>query len=176
MDRRKTLIILIALIIAVVAAILLASRSEGQNNRSTGNPTPPPAAGSQEALGVKLAAAKASYRYGDTIRFTSTVRNMTGSPKTYTFNSTCTGGKLTIDSRPTGTGQVCGQAITEITLQPDEAKTFDHEFKLVKDFSMPVDGDPVEYEGELRLQPGQHSAVVEWQDVKSDAVSFNVAE
>lgn len=157
--------------------MVLITRSQNLNKADPANRSEPAA---ESGLTVQLATAKAQYNYRDPVKFTSTVRNATKSPKTYSFNSTCTQGTLFIDNMPTQVSLICNDAITDVVLRSQEVKTYQFEFKLVEDFSAAarnaVVGDFIEIEGELRLKPGQHMAYIEWQDATSEPTIFSVTE
>ncbi len=127
-----------------------------------------------------MALSEKSYRYGDRIAFRATIYNDSSSPKTYSFDSTCTQGKLSIDDLPTQATQVCADAITDVTIDSGKTKAYTFDFLLVKAFTPAtralVDGDYIEIEGELNLKPGRHSASLQWQDLKSNNVKFTVVE
>lgn len=143
-------------------------------------PAPKPPISNDSPLTVKVSTASAIYKYGDTVEFSSAIRNTTGTPRTYTFNSTCTQGTLFIDKQPTQTGLVCGDAIIDVVLKPRETVTHTYSFKLVKAFSSavqaPAESRSIEIDGELLLGPATHSAYLKWQGVESEPVEFKVSK
>lgn len=172
---RSIKITLAILALLVLAAILL-SIGIRQTRSADGDKATVPVNASKGDLSIKLTTAAGTFRYGQALAFDATIRNTGSAPRTYTFNSTCTQGELSVDGQPTQRDLLCGQAITEVSLRPGETKDYQYNFKLVKTFSSPVEGSPIDHNGEIALRPGKHTAVLKWQSIQSNPVDFTVAE
>ncbi len=178
MTKNKTPIILVFALLVGLAVLLLVS-SRGQDASKTGTDGQPTDSADKADITIALNTTKKAYSYDEPVQFSSEISNNTATAKTYTFNSTCTQGTLFIDDKPTQAAQLCGDAITDVVVQPGEPTRHSYDFKLVREFSstarQSADGDYIELEGELLLQPGDHTAYVKWQDVTSPTLSFSVA-
>ena len=125
-------------------------------------------------LNVQVGLDRNEFLIGEKITFKSYIKNPSNKAKTYSFNSTCAEGTLYIDNKPTQLVRICGQAITEVDIRPSETISYDYDYKLVQNFSNDVSSDYIEYEGELKLLPGQHTAYLSWQRAKSNELYFTV--
>lgn len=163
-----------ALILTASVAAVLATRDNRDKpaaaNDRTGGTTP--------AVTVALASEQPAYRIGDKVLFRSTVRNTTDSPLTYTFNSTCTQGVLSIDGIVTQRSLLCGEAMTDVVLQPGEEKSYTYQFKLVGSLGEvtqdQLPAGTIDYDNALALTAGEHQAQLDWRGFKSEPVSFTV--
>lgn len=128
-----------------------------------------------EELSVRINLDNSKYLIGETIKFKSFIQNISGTDKAYTFNNTCTDGTLYIDDQPIQLIRACGQALTKIGISPGETISYDYSFVLVDSFSADVKADDyIDFDDELRLQPGQHEAVLRWQGFESNPLSFDI--
>ncbi len=172
---KKTLIIISTFLFIAAIGVAYAVRSQ---NVKQPIPMAKPPHPIDKPLSVKISTVSASYKYGDTVEFAAAIRNTSETPKTFTFNSTCTQGTLFVDLQPTQTGLVCGDAIMDVKVQAQETITHTYSFKLVKEFSSevqaPAGSTSIEIDGELLLEPGVHTAYLEWQGTKSEPVEFHV--
>ena len=125
-------------------------------------------------LNIQVGLHKNNFIIGEEFTFKSYIKNTSNKSKTYNFNSTCTEGTLYIDDKPTQMIKACGPAITEVVIRPSETISYDYDFKLVRNFSNNVRNDYIEYEGELKLMAGQHTAYLDWQGTKSNELLFTV--
>lgn len=173
---KKIKIIIIAVLIVVVAAVgvflVLANPTKPDNVSEVTN------GGLSEAtngeLNVQLGLEKSNYSIGETITFKSYIKNKTAESKKYTFNSTCTEGTIYINQMPTQLIKACGQASTDVDLVPYQTISYSYPFTLVDNFSGDVSSDYIEYEGELKLPPGQYQAVLKWQGFDSNPLTFSI--
>lgn len=167
MSRKlKLLAVILAFLIATAFGLFLLVNT----NTTSSNLSQP----TNGELNVQIGLEKNEFMIGEELTFKSYIKNTSSKSKTFSFNSTCTEGTLYIDDKPTQLIKACGQAITEVDIRPSETETYDYEFKLVQNFSNNVSNDNIEYEGELRLTTGQHSAYLDWQDTKSNELLFRV--
>lgn len=185
MKKKPTLILALILAVAAVTAaifVVTGNRDGAADGPASSQGSSPVDQDGTAGQGIRagdtvatLATDKPSYAYGDNVKITAVIRNGSDAPKTYTFSSTCTQGELYIDGKPTQHIWNCGQAITNVVLEPGADKTYDYGFQLVKAFSgAPSSGGDIVYERELLLQPGKHQAYLDWQGIKSADVSFEV--
>lgn len=165
-------IIILVAVIAIGAIVALLVFRDQSDNKATDKPTPP--ATNSGPLSVVLTTTNSRAAVGQTLAFEAVIRNTSDTPRTYNFTNTCTQGTLSIDGQATQRSQLCGEALTEVTINPGETKSYQYTFRLVKSFSAPVSGQPLDYDGEIILAPGRHSASLDWQAVKSNSLEFEV--
>lgn len=181
-NSKKFLLILVGLIVISVALLFLWARSE--NNVIGGLTSSKMTDGD---LNVQISSEKSSYKYGDIVKLSYSVENISGSTKKYTFSSTCQDGSVEFDGKPANLMQLCGQAITDVELPSGHVENYGFEARLVKDFEPvevdglgvydpPDDSDYVAWEGQLRLNPGEHKVRVNWQDVQSSEITIKITE
>lgn len=127
-------------------------------------------------LNIQLGLEKNAYSIDEEITFKSYIKNPTATGKSYTFNSTCTEGTIYINEQPTQLIQACGQAITDVDIGPYMTIEYKYPFTLVNEFSYDVSNDFIEYDGELKLPPGQHQAKLKWQGFESNELSFRIEQ
>lgn len=172
----KLLLILSLIVVGGIVIALTVNRASNKTNNQAGYSVKE----TEPAMQATIALPQASYRYGDKISFEATIRNNSDSAKTYSFDSACTQGILSVDNMPTQATQVCADAITEVTVAAGKTVTHMFDFVVVRDFSPDaralVDGDYIEIEGELKLAPGKHTATLKWQDLTSNKLTFNISE
>jgi hypothetical protein len=178
---KKMMIIGLAVVVVVVAAVTVVLAMRNNDKPAANSDGDGQSRSSSQPLEVVLGAA-AQYRYGQTVEIKSIVRNISDEVQTYTFTSTCTQGILRIDGKKTQQSQGCGDAITDVMLQPDEAREYTYTFKLEREIrggnNQPLDGtgETIDFDGKMALQPGWHQAYLEWKGVKSELISFEVVE
>jgi hypothetical protein len=173
----------VTLILAALATADIATRRDQDKPAANNKPQPtamPDKKSDNETqeLTVTLKSEKESYRIGEKVLFGSTVLNNTSAPLTFTFNDTCTQGKLFIDDIETQRSRLCGQAITDVVLPPGQPKSYRYSFDLVAALAdvtpEKLPAGTIDYDKWLALTPGEHRAHLDWRGFKSEPVSFTV--
>lgn len=107
-------------------------------------------------------------KYGDTVRLNAIVKNASSQKLTYDFNSGCVKPELYFNETHISPSMLCTQALTTVTLKPNEAITTEYTYKLIKnDNASSLTPPYTDGDDQLRIEPGTYSITAKWQGMTS---------